>query len=194
MEPDEESARYLRKTLQANRNETPEDHIIVSRCAASDFQGTAVLHRNPDNKGDNRLYSDTLLNDSLQVPVTTIDALCQEHGIDNIDFIKIDVQGAEGKAILGASSILRSSNDCIILSEFWPYGLERYGSNLHSYIDNLKALGFELFKLENKGKLSPLNVDTIADQYSGRKYTNIVGLKGKYLLAADTRRDDECNP
>ena len=135
-----------------------------------------------------------MLNDSLQVPVTTIDALCQEHGIDSIDFIKIDVQGAEGKAILGASSILQNSADCIILSEFWPYGLERYGSDLHSYVENLQALGFQLFKLENKGKLSPLNVDTIAHQYSGRKYTNIVGLKGKYSMAADSRGDDDRNP
>ncbi len=180
MEPDLESANYLDQTLQANRRETPEGNIIVCRSAASDYQGTALLHKNPENKGDNRLYADASLQASQEIPVTTVDAVCRENGIEHIDFIKIDVQGAEGKAIRGATSILRNSPDCIILSELWPWGLTQYGSSLQSYVDSLQALGFELYELKKKGGLHPFDIDTVAREYTGRKYTNIVGLKGRY--------------
>ena len=180
MEPHEESIRFLKKTLSANKNSLPENNIILSPMAASDFQGTAVLHINPDNKGDNRIYSNALLEEHKDIFVTTIDKVCEENNIDHLDFIKIDIQGAEEKAVIGASSILQNSTDCIILSELWPYGLSQYKSSLSSYISTLENLGFRLFKLEKKGMLSPFDINEIAKEYTGRKFTNIVGFKGKY--------------
>lgn len=181
MEPDEESAVYLQRTLEANRNMTSEERVILVRAAASDTEGTALLHKNPNNKGDNRLYSDAVLEEAQSVAVTTIDSVCLEHRIERVEFVKIDVQGAEGKAILGATSVLRNSSDCIILSELWPYGLSRCGSDLDSYVASLEALGFELFELNRGARLCPFNRSEVAARYTGRKYTNIVALKGKYL-------------
>ena len=181
VEPHNESRLYLEQTLAANKGELSDINLILSAAAVSDFHGTALLHNNPQNKGDNRLYADALLEDSESVAVTTIDKICLDNNIDKINFIKIDVQGAEGKAIAGASNILERSNNCIILSELWPYGLSQYGSDIYSYLSLLESLKFTLFKLEKKGLLSPLDVDEIAKNYRGRKYTNIVGAKGQYL-------------
>jgi FkbM family methyltransferase len=43
---------------------------------------------------------------SVQVPLTTIDKLVSELGLARVDFIKMDVEGAEGKAIAGARDTL----------------------------------------------------------------------------------------
>ncbi len=153
--------------------------------AASDFNGEAVLHKNPQNKGDNRLYSDSLLEDTENIKVTSIDKLCADNNIEVINFLKIDVQGAESRAILGASKVLRNSPDCILLSEFWPYGLSRYDSSSDEYLDLLQSLGFRLFELGKKAGLSSLDRYEITRKYRGRKYTNIVGAKGKYLEGLD---------
>jgi FkbM family methyltransferase len=38
---------------------------------------------------------------AMTMPVTTLQALCEQHGPDTIDFLKIDVEGAEREVLLG---------------------------------------------------------------------------------------------
>jgi FkbM family methyltransferase len=44
--------------------------------------------------------------ESITVPTTTLDTFCQTHGIDRIDFIQMDVQGAELLVLRGAAAML----------------------------------------------------------------------------------------
>jgi FkbM family methyltransferase len=44
----------------------------------------------------------------LTVPVKTLDTYCEENKIDHIDFIKIDVEGAEKMVLEGANKLLSS--------------------------------------------------------------------------------------
>lgn len=46
---------------------------------------------------------------TIDIETTTIDAFCQEEGITEIDFLKVDVQGADLKVLQGAKEILKSS-------------------------------------------------------------------------------------
>ena len=45
--------------------------------------------------------------ETITVPCTTLDVFCQQHSIRSIDFIHIDVQGAEHLVLAGAGRILR---------------------------------------------------------------------------------------
>jgi FkbM family methyltransferase len=38
---------------------------------------------------------------TVRMPVTTLAKLCEKHGLDSIDFLKIDVEGAEGDVLFG---------------------------------------------------------------------------------------------
>jgi FkbM family methyltransferase len=38
---------------------------------------------------------------TCRMPMTTLAAICAEHGVDTIDFLKIDVEGAEGDVLAG---------------------------------------------------------------------------------------------
>jgi FkbM family methyltransferase len=61
---------------------------------------TAILRMSPGMSpaGDSFLRQSA---DGIELPVTTIDALAAELGLDRIDFIKMDIEGAERNALQG---------------------------------------------------------------------------------------------
>jgi len=179
IEPHRESRIYLQKTIQSNAA-TATSATIVG-LAASDRAETLTLYQNPDNKGDNRLYPDGLLHGQETIGADTLDNICREHGVASVGFIKIDVQGAEAKVVRGARGVLGASSDCVLMTEFWPYGLARCGADALEYLDLLRALGFQLYELTgNQGTLTAISAPReLVERTQGRHYANLVGLKGK---------------
>lgn len=188
IEPDPVSAAFLQSTIQANTPNHQTPHVSAHQVALSDTQGYLNLYRNPENKGDNRIYPDPLCPDAIPVPTTTLDALLADEGIASIDFIKIDVQGAEAKVIAGAKGVLANSPECILMSEFWPYGLAHSGSNPEHYLQTLTELGFKLFVLEGE-KLHPAeDHQALIANCPGRLYRNLIGIRRPSPLTRKTRR------
>lgn len=109
----------------------------------------------------------------------TLDDICKIHGIESVQFVKLDVQGAEAKVIRGASNILNNSLDCILMAEAWAYGLSQCGSNVSDYIQMLRSFGFTIHELRKK-TLVPIDTDLLATRTAGRKYATIIGLKGRF--------------
>jgi FkbM family methyltransferase len=179
LEPHAESRRYLEKTIAGNAPAPGAAQIVG--LAASDRTGTLALYKNPENKGDNRLYSDPLLQGEETVGADTLDNICRQHGIASAGFIKIDVQGAEAMVVRGARGLLSASGDCILMTEFWPYGLARCGADALEYLEMLRDLGFRLYQLSgNQGMLTAIDTPReLVERTQGRRYANLVGLKGK---------------
>lgn len=57
----------------------------------------------------NELIEYMSLDFTIDIETTTIDAFCQEEAIADIDFLKVDVQGADLNVLQGAKKILQSS-------------------------------------------------------------------------------------
>ncbi len=182
IEPHGESCYFLRKTVERNRVTTQQSNIMVCDLAASDCTGTLGLHKNSQNKGDNRIYPHPLLEEQEVVATDTLDNICQHHGLESVHFLKVDVQGAEAKVISGASNILKRSTDCILMTEFWPYGLSLSGSDAMGYLEALSGLGFTLYELrkKNRGIIAIDNPRALISRTNGRKYRNLIGLKGRF--------------
>lgn len=176
IEPHAESRAYLQKTIQANGGTAQ-----ICDLAASDSPGTLTLYKNPENKGDNRLYPDPLLRGEERIAADTLDNICRRYGITSAQFIKIDVQGAEAQVMRGAKELLAASTDCILMTEFWPYGLARCGADGLAYLQLLQDSGFRLYELGRD--LAPVNdARALVERTQGRRYANLVGIKGARAL------------
>jgi FkbM family methyltransferase len=73
----------------------------------------------------------------IDVEADTLDNIVDETGLDTVDFVKIDVEGAEGLVVKGAERTLRKSR--AILIEIWPENIW--------IISYLQALGYKLTKV-----------------------------------------------
>lgn len=80
----------------------------------ADHDGTAELHMDAPGSGLASLSKRNLDHVGLEmrehetVELTTLDAFAAEHGLERIDFMKLDIEGHELSALHGASELLRS--------------------------------------------------------------------------------------
>lgn len=82
---------------------------------------------------------------SVETETTTLDAFCAETDIDTIDFLQVDVQGADLQVLEGASQILKTVLGVQIEVEFSPLYLNQ---PLFADVDTyLRANDFSLFDL-----------------------------------------------
>ena len=59
------------------------------------------------------------------VQTVCVDQFCQDHSIDHIDLMKLDIQGHENLALKGAEQLIRSGDIGIIFLELnWAKSLE----------------------------------------------------------------------
>jgi FkbM family methyltransferase len=83
---------------------------------------------------------------TIDLETTTLDAFCQQEGVKNIDFLQIDVQGADLQVLKGAELMLPSVLGIQIEVEFAPLYLNQ---PLFADVDShLRNRDFTLFHLE----------------------------------------------
>jgi FkbM family methyltransferase len=178
LEPDPESYSYLTKTIKANKL----NNVKSFKLAAAEKESEQSLFLSTDNRGDNRLYKFEMAENTIKVNTIPVDLLLEQLIIKPESysvFVKIDIQGAEGKAIAGMEKIILNSKELVIVMEFWPKGLKAMNTDPELLLNKLEGWGIQLFELTNK-ELAPLSDKTsFINKYQGRKYTNIVGIKSK---------------
>jgi FkbM family methyltransferase len=66
------------------------------------------------------IYKDDALTNQLceEINIRTIDGFCLENNIQNIDFLKIDIEGHEYHALLGAKEMIKNKKVKYIMFEF----------------------------------------------------------------------------
>lgn len=84
--------------------------------------------------------------DKTEVDVTTLDNFCENHGINHVDYLKIDVEGGEYDLLQGATSTLPRTGVIRVETCFIPF---REGQKLFSDVDLLlRDHGFDLLRHE----------------------------------------------
>jgi hypothetical protein len=80
-------------------------------------------------------------------PVITLDAYCAEHGVEKVDFIRMDIEGAEQKALEGARGLLDRDRPHVLL-EIHPRMLaERFGGSAEAVLEEFRTRGYRMFAL-----------------------------------------------
>jgi FkbM family methyltransferase len=154
-EPEPENLELLRWNVEHNgyRN------VTVVPAAVSRRRGVQELFKSGNNFGDHRLAHGAGGRASVRVEVITLDGWLADAGA-KVDFVKMDIQGAECAALDGAHRLVRRSL-CTLLTEFWPAGIRAFGDDPAAYLRELQSLGFAISIIEGRRHpvLRPLEGD-----------------------------------
>jgi FkbM family methyltransferase len=96
---------------------------------------------------------------AVSVPVRSLDEVLHECQISAVDFIKLDVEGAELSVLKGAAQLLNSAHRPTILCEVQDQRTAPWGYPASCIIEYLSSLGYSWFELDETGNLRPLALD-----------------------------------
>lgn len=143
-EPEPENFRILSHNVRRHSySQVRLNHAALS-CQAGEMQ----LYLSKENHGDHRLGgADCSDRESVTVQTLTLDRYFGAK-IPKIDLLKMDIQGAEGLALRGMRQVLAVSPPQVILSEFWPAGMERAGADSEEFLQTLAAHRYRLARID----------------------------------------------
>jgi FkbM family methyltransferase len=144
-EPSHATYRFFLNNLALNRVTT----VAAHRVALSDFEGELTL-RSERGFGDLYRHLDytgkSANGDSVEtVGVSKLDDFAAAQKIDQIDFLKIDVEGGEYCLMKGAQRLLSQSPSVVVMFESEEDWCRRSGYKAEDSFDLLKSLGFGLY-------------------------------------------------
>jgi len=141
-----------------NRSASQFPNMTAIHTAISDKSGTAFLFHG--GSSENFKLSEDNETQGEEVPLVTVDDIADEHDIESVDIIKMDVEGHELKALAGAEKII-SNGSPIIFYEV------KHGSDLHpELIEAFENLGYDsYFTLPDAKTLVKFNRDIPMDGY-----------------------------
>ena len=171
-EPDPDNLRVLRHNVRTNGH----DHVVIVPKAVTAVSGELTLYQSAQNRGDHRVYDSGDGRTAIQIAAVAIDDLLAAV-TGPVSMIKLDIQGAEAAALAGMRRFIHDHPEAWIATELWPIGLERSGSSVESYLDQLEALGAALLRVdERRQRLVPLDRGWLADTVTVERgnHTNLL--------------------
>jgi FkbM family methyltransferase len=142
IEPEEHNIRRLHELV---RRRGFQNRVEVLHLAAAERDGTLFLAVNPDHPGDHHLAAS-----GVPVRAAALDTLIGERGWPVVSLIKIDVQGAEHRVLLGAAEILRRGHPALFV-EMDERRLKENGSCVGAVAAYLETFGYQPFRLGRSG-------------------------------------------
>lgn len=130
-----------------------------------------------------------------EIPVVTIDALCEERKLTGPFLIKVDTQGFELSVLAGASKVLQETELVILEVQLWVFWSN--SPLLHDVIDYMHENGFvvyDMFDLSNRpldNALGFLNMAFVKERGYFRKTDHFASQEQKKRIAATLKATDE---
>lgn len=119
------------------------------RIAITDHPGTATLYVFPPHRrGHHTLARDDAAIARQTVECTTIDEFLESRGIERVDLLKVDVEGAEPEVFAGAAGSLARGAIRRIVFEISREPLLRMGHQVEDVIGPLQAAGYSICTFE----------------------------------------------
>jgi FkbM family methyltransferase len=170
IEPDPDNFALL------NRNIERHDlggRVVPVRAAVTDHTGVCTLYRDTRYHGEHSIASANVATKgervTMEVPGVTLDEAIHEAGFEGrVGFVKIDVQGAEGLVLRGASRLLAQPRLSILL-ELWQRGLVNCGSSLDEVLDLIAGARFMPFRPSKAGEPRAVTYDALRARATGRE-------------------------
>ncbi len=148
-EPGSTCSAALRQSVALNRW----PHVTIHQQALSDHSGTARFYHHMDQENAFSLGSHE--NSSYdEVAIVSLDEIAQSEHLSRVDFIKLDVEGAEELVLRGAKNVLQQWRP-IVLFEVNKDAISRLHLNHDGACQALQSHGYQLFELADDDALNP---------------------------------------
>jgi len=175
-EPEPNNFNLLKKNVELNGYK----NVVLIPKAISSKTGKNKLYISDENTG-----SHTIIETEKNRKYIEIDSVCLDDyfvGFDRkINFIKMDVEGYEGEAIRGMTSILQKNEQIGILMEFAPYLIEEFGMKPEEYISLFNDPNWKTYVLNRrKKKKTSINMKEMLKKnvIRNKAHYNLLCLKG----------------
>lgn len=142
-EPEPKNFSMLERNVRLNGY----DNVTLVQMAVSDRVGVEELHLFSDSWGHS-LSSMNRDAGLVSVPVTSLDEFLAKEGDPPISFVKMDIEGAESKALQGMERILSKGNVKALVIEFHFSELESQGTSFREMWHQIKSLGFGFYEMK----------------------------------------------
>jgi FkbM family methyltransferase len=140
-EADYENCQLLRKNLELNKVE----NFFIWNSAAGESNGRVKLYSCDTNSGMHRIYPSRWCKEWVK----DINLLKIDLYIEDVQFIKMDIEGSELGALKGMKNILTNSKPTILM-EFCPQYIEEYGADPKDVYNFMRELGYIIMLLPDK--------------------------------------------
>jgi len=171
-EPMPSNMELLQKNVRANGY----GNVLLNCAAVTHASGFVSLFLAGENTVDHRLSDPEGTRRSIEVPALRLDEYFAR--VESpVDFIKMDIQGAEAAVIKTLGPLVKRNPELILVTEFWPYGLDLHGSDPVDVLRDLTAFGFDLQELdERRREVRPVNPVELLARYTqeNRRHTNLL--------------------
>ena len=145
IEPNPDTLPLLRENLELNQVTCAK----VIEGAASSGEGTQTLYAGDEGKA---AYSSLHIpvEGGHQVPVCTftLDSLLDEQGIEHVDFLKIDVEGAEIDVWNGCEKSIAAGRVQLVMVEFTESILRQTRRSTEMLVEAWEAKGYRWYRLD----------------------------------------------
>jgi FkbM family methyltransferase len=122
------------------------NNVSLQQKAASEITGPLKIFTSKLLNVDHRTYPVEQYESSYGIEAISIDDYVA--GVFKVDFIKMDIQGHELKALRGMKKTIDLFKP-ILLSEFWPSGLKQAGDSADDYLSLVQSYGYSIYQLDN---------------------------------------------
>ncbi len=161
-EPEPKNFELLKKNVQINKH----DNVVLIQKIVSDKDGIVEFFISKFDSIGNKLFKSNEAGSSIKIESTTLDEYFKDLK-KKIDFIKMDIQGGEGKAILGMKNLLKENKNLKIIQEWWPDALKQNNTNPEDHLKFLQHIGYKIYEIDGtiKKDILPITIEQLLGKY-----------------------------
>ena len=123
--------------LQENVRANPGNEVVLLQRAVWDRDCSVQIRRHRLNHGMHEVRPES---GELEIPARTLGSLLREAGVKRVDFLKVDIEGAERQLFTQANAAIFSASVKFVAAELHP----NKGVDVAGIVRYLQAAGFDV--------------------------------------------------
>ncbi len=135
------------------------DYLMMSASGSLHYDETmAALQKSQTHETDIApRIGQTFAAQTFTVRTTPVDDFLAQQGVEQVDLVKMDIEGAEIGALRGMKRTIANSPNLVLVMEYNPQALKAFGHDPIAALHEVRSFGFQKMEaIEGDGRLTDL--------------------------------------